>query len=176
LSTYGDARVDRATATYCRLQTNRPRPTCLSTTWPSPPNGQSRSAFISDIEDQNAEDNDPRVFFSAERTLLAWLRTGLAVVGVGFLVARFGLSSRLLQQPDVTSTTPPLLPSVIGVGFVLLGSAMIGFSAWQHSRFIRCLTFTQRPQNYNTWFAAATSLLVSLLGLTLAGYLIVSIL
>jgi putative membrane protein len=26
-------------------------------------------------------DNDPRVFFAAERTLLAWLRTGLTVMG-----------------------------------------------------------------------------------------------
>ncbi|MBP8139351.1 MAG: DUF202 domain-containing protein, partial [Burkholderiales bacterium] len=24
-------------------------------------------------------DNDPRVFFAAERTLLAWVRTGIAV-------------------------------------------------------------------------------------------------
>ena len=28
--------------------------------------------------------SDPRVFFAAERTLLAWLRTGLTLIGLGF--------------------------------------------------------------------------------------------
>ena len=30
---------------------------------------------------------DPRVFFAAERTFLAWIRTGLALMGFGFVVA-----------------------------------------------------------------------------------------
>ena len=37
---------------------------------------------------------DPRVRFAAERTLLAWIRTGLALMGFGFVVARFGLFLR----------------------------------------------------------------------------------
>jgi len=40
--------------------------------------------------------SDPRVFFAAERTLLAWIRTGLTVMGFGFVVARFGLFLDLL--------------------------------------------------------------------------------
>ena len=38
--------------------------------------------------------DDPRVRFAAERTLLAWMRTGLALMGFGFVVARFGLFLR----------------------------------------------------------------------------------
>ncbi len=34
-------------------------------------------------------------YLAAERTLLAWVRTGLALMGFGFVVARFGL---FLQQ------------------------------------------------------------------------------
>jgi putative membrane protein len=34
-------------------------------------------------------EHDPRVFFAAERTLLAWIRTALALMGLGFVVARF---------------------------------------------------------------------------------------
>ena len=32
---------------------------------------------------------DPRVYLAAERTFLAWIRTGLALMGFGFVVARF---------------------------------------------------------------------------------------
>ncbi len=45
----------------------------------------------------NEENSDPRVYFAAERTMLAWLRTGIAVMAFGFVVARFGLFLRLLR-------------------------------------------------------------------------------
>ena len=35
--------------------------------------------------------DDPRVFFAAERTLLAWTRTSLTLMAFGFVVERFGL-------------------------------------------------------------------------------------
>ena len=38
--------------------------------------------------------DDPRVPLAAERTFLAWIRTGLALMGFGFVVARFGLFLR----------------------------------------------------------------------------------
>lgn len=37
---------------------------------------------------------DPRTYFAEERTFLAWIRTGLGLMGVGFAVARFGLFLR----------------------------------------------------------------------------------
>ena len=37
---------------------------------------------------------DPRVPLAAERTFLAWVRTGLALMGFGFVVARFGVFLR----------------------------------------------------------------------------------
>jgi putative membrane protein len=41
-------------------------------------------------------------YLAAERTLLAWLRTGLALMGFGFVVARFGL---FLQELNVVQHT-----------------------------------------------------------------------
>lgn len=39
---------------------------------------------------------DLRVYFAAQRTMLAWVRTGVALMGFGFVVARFGLFLREL--------------------------------------------------------------------------------
>ncbi|HTG58643.1 MAG TPA: DUF202 domain-containing protein, partial [Terriglobia bacterium] len=37
-------------------------------------------------------------YLAAERTFLAWIRTGLALMGFGFVVARFGLFLQALQS------------------------------------------------------------------------------
>jgi putative membrane protein len=55
-----------------------------------------------------------------ERTFLAWVRTSIGVVGLGFLVARFDLRS------EVSHVAGPLL--------IVLGTAMIGVSAWRFRR------------------------------------------
>ena len=51
------------------------------------------------MQDENHSTNaesDLRIYFAAERTTLAWVRTGLAMMGFGFVVARFGLFLREL--------------------------------------------------------------------------------
>jgi putative membrane protein len=44
---------------------------------------------------------------AAERTLLAWIRTGLALMGFGFVVARFGLFLQQLQIAQQASSMQP---------------------------------------------------------------------
>ena len=43
-------------------------------------------------------------YLAAERTLLAWVRTGLALMGFGFVVARFGLFLQQLAAMEHTGT------------------------------------------------------------------------
>ena len=118
-------------------------------------------------------ENDPRIYFAAERTLLAWLRTGIAVIGLGFLVARFGVflmmvRGQMAERSHVTS-------SLIGISFVLLGAIMIAAATWQHFKFTRSLPHTELPRRYSLSFSLVTSGLVAVSAVVLAIYLAVSV-
>lgn len=117
--------------------------------------------------------SDPRVFFASERTLLAWLRTGIAIVGLGFLVSRFGLFLRLLgaQGSGLPAHAASAHSHLIGVALVVLGSLSMAAATLQHGRFIATLPENDRPAAYSRTWALWLSSLVTLVSLALAVYL-----
>ena len=119
---------------------------------------------------------DPRVFFAAERTLLAWLRTGLTVMALGFVVARFGLFLHLLSTQSSATPTPHELgvSAWLGVVFVIIGALAILVATIQHRRFVSLLPPSDLPASYNRAFAVLLSTAVGTLGILLAVYLAVS--
>lgn len=114
--------------------------------------------------------NDPRVFFAAERTLLAWVRTGIALIGLGFVVAKFGLFLRL-----VAHAPPVALPyhGPLGAAITLFGSLTCAVSVWQHRRFCRTLTPDQWPPGYLAGPALGLGVGVAAGGLMLAILLVI---
>jgi putative membrane protein len=131
---------------------------------------------VRDFIPSKMTESDPRVFFAAERTLLAWLRTGLAVMALGFVVARFGLFLRLLSQPPQGSLRQAQSGSsaVLGVLFVVVGAVAILVATAQHRRYIATLPHADLPPSYSRAFAVVMSAAIGLLGLVLATYLMFS--
>jgi putative membrane protein len=128
------------------------------------------------VEREAHAGSDPRVFFAAERTLLAWLRTGLTVIGLGFVIARFGLFVRLLalERPTAIVREHSATSALLGVLFVIAGSIAVLFATVQHQRFVATLPLSDLPQSYSRRVALVLSGIVGILGLLLAAYLVVS--
>ncbi len=69
-----------------------------------------------------------------ERTLLAWIRTGLALMALGFAIARFGLFLRELAQVGHMSVPHGIGSAWIGVVFVVLGVVTNGSATIRYTR------------------------------------------
>ncbi|OFZ54204.1 MAG: hypothetical protein A2428_01945 [Bdellovibrionales bacterium RIFOXYC1_FULL_54_43] len=77
---------------------------------------------------------DPRVRLAAERTYLAWIRTGLAVSALGFVVARFHLS----EEGAATSGSEFIPHSLlIGSILIILGAVFQLLAGYRYVHFLR---------------------------------------
>jgi putative membrane protein len=113
--------------------------------------------------------NDPRVFFAAERTLMAWNRTGLTLMAFGFVLERFGLFLHVLRQMPGHAGRD--LSFWIGVAFIMLALMVMSFSIVQYRRVLVTLKPVEIPARYCTWGGIAMNLSVVVLGFALLGYL-----
>lgn len=121
--------------------------------------------------------SDPRVFFAAERTLLAWVRTGLTIMAFGFVVARFGLFLRLLaaERPGIVLSPESQhdVSNIVGITLVLVGTACMILGAIQHKSYVSTLPAADIPRSHDPLYPVLLSALLGLLGIGLAIYLAV---
>ena len=115
---------------------------------------------------------DPRVFFAAERTFLSWIRTGVALMGFGFVVARFGLFLREIAAMQGGPPAPGGLSRWLGIGLISLGVLLTAASTATHVSTVRRLSrgepFVGRP----TWLGVSIAVVLVAIGVSVSVYLI----
>lgn len=118
--------------------------------------------------------NDPRVFFAAERTLLAWNRTALALMAFGFVIERFGLFARLLRdEPGSASPLSGAASLWIGIAFIAIGAAVSVIAVLQYRKVLQTLKPVEIPEGYRVNLGVCTNVAVAVLGIVLTLYLAV---
>jgi putative membrane protein len=119
-----------------------------------------------------ANSPDPRVMFAGERTLLAWQRTSLALMGFGFVIERFSLFlSALRREPETPGHH--LFSLLVGVALILLGAGVALASSVSYRRFLKSLPSQDVASGYLTGLGALSNVLVAAAGVALAIYLLV---
>jgi putative membrane protein len=110
---------------------------------------------------------DPRVLFAAERTLLAWQRSAIALMGFGFVVERFGLFLQMVaHRPDSESQRGFSLG--LGVLLLLLGAAVALISARQFRQLLKDLDPAVIPPGYWTQVGVALNVIIAVIALAFA--------
>lgn len=123
-----------------------------------PPPADSEKAFAS----------DPRLIEAMERTLLAWVRTGLALMAFGFLVARIGIWLGEIENSEPTGSAAAVW---VGTFFVVLGTIANAVAAARFSRSRRAL-LSGNPVLPGSIAGVAVALSLALMGGILVVYMI----
>jgi putative membrane protein len=116
-----------------------------------------------------------RLFLQLETSLLAWLRTSLSLMGLGFVIARFGLFLRevaALGQLHVhTHNWLPVANTFTGTSLIVLGIVVMLINVHNHQKAVDSLVRGELAMPSRWSLSVILSLILTGLGLGVAIYL-----
>jgi putative membrane protein len=116
---------------------------------------------------------DLRDYLAEERTFLAWIRTGIALMGFGFLVAHFGIFG---DEPHMTQHASGVhiheLSLWFGAALVAIGVTVNLFCARRYIRLIDELNRGQFVHRSVSRQGVIVALFLALLGTAMTVYII----
>lgn len=119
---------------------------------------------------ENAGDNRARDHLANERTFLAWVRTGAAIVVFGFAIGRFAIAMRQLTALQGHAVRTTGISVWMGSGAIVAGVALVvaGLVRYRKTR-VQLESGTFEPAGF---VVDLITILTVLFGLALAAYLI----
>ena len=117
-------------------------------------------------------DSRGRDHMANTRTLLAWIRTAVALIGLGFVVARFGLFLRALGARAGGGSGGSTASGVIGLTLVLLGVLITALSLRRFQQVERSVEAGVFKPDVTVEFVTAGAMIVA--GMALAAYLLLT--
>ena len=107
-----------------------------------------------------------RVHQANERTMLAWIRTGIALMAFGFAIARFGVFLRQVASVGQLAVRPPHGVGSAWVGAVLVALGMLAnlFATLRYAQIRRAILRGEvgAPSAMMVYVFGATATLVGL--------------
>jgi putative membrane protein len=113
-------------------------------------------------------------YLSNERTLLAWLRTGIGIMVFGFVAVKFSLFLRQLPAKYLAETVAPNSNFTIylGIGLLIAGALTILLSYLRYTKTVKLLK--QGKYQYSTAMLTFITMMLFVLSISLIAYLIIA--